>query len=103
MYTFEDTKGNSYKIAFSYDRKEMPANPAKPKSKAHKKPFRTTCTIIDATTGATVAVGNVVVHPKTNFTYEGGRKWSLRRAFEKCALTRADRADAWAVVLADKT
>ena len=102
MYTFEDTKGNSYKIAFSYERKEVPADPAKPKSKTHSRPFATTCTIINTATGTPIATGKVVVHPKAAFTYEGGRKWSLRRAFEKCNLTRADRAAAWDVILAGK-
>ncbi len=95
MVTFKDTKGNEYKICFSYEKELVNANPQKAKSRPHQRPFRSICRIIDTKTNEPVTIQSVVVHPKVNFSYEGGRKWALKRALENAEFTTEDRRAAW--------
>jgi len=58
-------------------------------------PFKTTCAIIDPESKATIATGVAKVDSRDNFTYNKGRKFSLKNALMATNMSRGQRTQLW--------
>jgi hypothetical protein len=87
--------GKEHGITFLHEK-----NKVEVVNKAGKKvdmdvPFKTTCAIIDPESKATIATGVAKVDSRDNFTYNKGRKFSLKNALLAANMHRHQRTQLW--------
>jgi hypothetical protein len=87
--------GKEHGITFLHEKEETEVVNKNGKKINMSVPFRTTCAIIDPDSKKTIAIGVAKVDSRDRFTYNRGRKFSLRSALMAAEMGRDQRTQLW--------